>query len=641
MILFLFHIDGRQRGNPRYRMFNLCLTLSFAAIALNIVSSLGINNAALIDERVNCGLSMAYFFFQHASMSAMTGYGFYLLNEHVADRRCMRRAVSIVAVLCVMLEALVLVNPWTKWLFSFENGVYVRGPANKAAFAALGVELVLAVVCYVRHRNQVSRAIHRLIQVLPPIICLLLIVQMIMPQEMMVGIASALVNLVFFISFQFNRIGQDSLTELPNRYTLFQLLSARLRKGERLHLVMIYLDRFEAVNRKYGTSQGDALLYAVARYLEGCAPAYKVFRSSNTRFLLMGRYTTRQEAEACAQRIAARFQEPWCVGGMSCQLDACFAHMVTDGVEKDESRVAEELIYTVTHARDRQSGSLLFFDERMRDMFVRKRYVLEQIRRALEEESFQVYYQPVYSCSEGRFTTAESLLRLFDEQGRLISPGEFIPLAEQNGLIDEISWLVLKKVCQFLAAHPDLPLESISINMSIQQLTDRMFFSRIHSCLTQYGVAPDKLRIEITERTITENPSLVRAVMTQLAAEGVRFYLDDFGVGYSNLAGMISLPFETVKIDSSLLRDIEQDGKALRTLRLMVQMLHSADFIVVAEGIERTGQVERVKALGVDRIQGYYYARPMPEDELEAYLEARRLVLIRPAEEKNIGNKCS
>ena len=218
---------------------------------------------------------------------------------------------------------------------------------------------------------------------------------------------------------------------------------------------------------------------------------------------------------------------------------------------------------------------------------------------------------------------------LFDENGVLISPGEFIPLAEKNGLIDEISWLVLKKVCKFLGEHPDLPLKSVSINMSIQQLTDRSLLRRVHSCQAQYGVPSEKLRIEITERTVTENPAQVGAVMAQLAAEGIRFYLDDFGVGYSNLASMISLPFETVKLDSSLLGGIDQNAKLYDTVRLLVQMMHNAGFIVVAEGIERLSQLECVKALGVDRIQGYYYARPMPEKELETFLTYRKLVLVK------------
>ena len=395
---------------------------------------------------------------------------------------------------------------------------------------------------------------------------------------------------------------------------------------------MINLDHFESVNRKYGTRQGDAFLYTVARYLESFSSHYRAYRSSSTRFVLMGEYVNRKEAEACARSIQARFVDPWATKDAEHVLEASFAHMVTPRRERDESRVAEQMAHTIAYAQEKGGGRLVFFDERLRGMYERRKYVLEQVRRGLEEESFEVYYQPVFSVKEGRFTTAESLLRLFDENGVLISPGEFIPLAEKNGLIDEISWLVLKKVCQFIGEHPALPLDSVSINMSIQQLTDRNFARRVHSCQAQYGVPSGKLRFEITERTVAEKPAQVNAVMAQLAAEGIRFYLDDFGVGYSNLASMINLPFETVKLDASLIRNIDDNAKMHDTVRLLVQMMHNAGFSVVAEGVERSAQVDCVKALGVDRVQGYYYARPMPEKEMETFLTTRKLVLMKKEE---------
>ena len=171
--------------------------------------------------------------------------------------------------------------------------------------------------------------------------------------------------------------------------------------------------------------------------------------------------------------------------------------------------------------------------------------------------------------------------------------------------------------------------------MSSQQRTDRNFLQRIHSCLAQYNVAPEKLRIEITERTITENPLLVRTVMAQMAAEGVRFYLDDFGVGYSNLSGMMNLPFETVKLDSSLLKNIETDEKAMNVVRLLVQLLHNAGFLVVAEGLERSGQVEKAASANVDRIQGYFYAQPMEATEIVDFFSDTQQKRSRGPAERN------
>lgn len=629
LLLLMLHVDRQQRGSRRYQLFNLSLGLSATAITLNIISSWGINYAAELPLWLNNVLDMAYFLSQHASFSLMTGYGFYLLNEHVPDRRCFKRAIAIIAGMGALLEVLVLFNPWTHWFFSFEGGAYVRGPANKLGFIVLGAELGMAVVCYVRNRKVVSRAIHGLMHALPPITLLFLLVQTFMPDVMMVGMASAVVNIIFFISFQSSRIGQDSLTELPNRYAFFQSLATRLRKG-RTHLIVVYLERFEEVNRKYGTHMGDVLLYMAAREMDRFAPRYQAFRLSNTRFVLMGDYAGQREAEATARALHERFCEPWRVGGLECILETSVAHMVTEEGMDDENEVAEELEYTLSQSREAQ-GSLVFYDDRLRGMYHRRLYVLSQVRCALERDSFEVYYQPIYDCRNGRFVTAESLLRLFDEQGEPISPGEFIPLAEKNGLIDEISWLVVRKVCQFLSEHPDLPLDSISVNMPEQLLTDRGFLRRLHNYRAQYGVRAEQLCIEITERTISEKPAMVRSVMAQLAAEGVHFYLDDFGIGYSNLASMLELPFETVKLDASLIRSIgqEENGKGAVTMRLLAQMLHSAGFTVVAEGVERAVQVERAKALSIDKIQGFYYAKPMPGDNLAEFLASKRLVLMK------------
>lgn len=624
IILAVFHIDRQQKNSSRYRVFNACLALSGLTIVLDIGAMWGILHAAELNPAINNWLSMAYFLAQHASFSLMTAYGLHLLFEHVPDRRCFRRCSAIIGVLAVLMELLVLFNPWTGWFFAFEDGVYVRGPANKLGFIVVGVEVVMAYVCYLRNRQTVSRAMHRLMHALPPLVLLLLMTQAIMPEVVLVGVASALVNMIFFISFQSNRIGQDSLTELPNRRSFLRGLTNRIAKGRKTHLILIYLERFEDVNRKYGIRQGDAILYIISRYLDRFLPRYQAFRFGNTRFMLMGTFTTQQEAEESARMIQRRFSDPFVAAGIECVLPASFAHLVTRLDMRDENRIIEELEYTLGHARTAAGNGLVFFDQRLHEMYDRKLYVLEQLRRALEEESFEIHYQPVFSCAEGRFVTAESLLRLRDDSGTPISPAEFIPLAEKNGLIDEISWLVLKKVCQFLAANPELPLRSVSINMSIQQLTDRTFAQRIHSAQAQYGVAAERLRIEITERTISENPSLVRAVMAQLAAEGVLFYLDDFGMGYSNLAGMMTLPFETIKLDASLIGGAEEiDERSMSTLRLLVQMLHHAGFAVVAEGVETRAQVERMNALGVDRIQGYYYARPMPEEELLRFLRGQ------------------
>lgn len=619
--LILFHFDPQNKTNRKYLLFNGCLFSSAITIGLDLFTSWLINAQPTIPLWLNMHLNTLYFLAQHLTFSLMAGYCFYLLFEHSSDWKCLYIATTVIGIFFTLLEIGVLCNYKTRWFFYFEDGVYMRGPFNKVGYAAVAIELTMLVICYLRHRAIASRSLRKLMHIMPPLILFLGIMQQIFPNILMNGTISSLANLILFICFQSSRIGQDALTGLPNRHTFFQEMEARRRKPQYFHLILFYLEDMEMINRKFGIKEGDALLYMVGRYLEEYAPHYRAFRFSSTSFLLYGSFPDYPEhTKQVAQALRNRFEKPWEAAGITSRINVSVAHMICNSSESDDSYLISQLEYALARAREAGGGSVVFFDSRLKEQFERSQYVLTQVRQALEEESFQIFLQPIYSLKEKIFTSGEVLLRLNDKAGHAISPGEFIPLAEKTGLIDEISWLVLKKVCHFLAGDPELPLQTISVNMTAQQLNDPAFSRKIHSCLNQYGISPERLRIEITERTITENPPLVRSVMTQMAEEGLQFYLDDFGIGYSNLAGMMALPFETVKLDSSLLQNIAQNEKAFQVVKLLVDLLHHAGFIVVAEGLETKEQVEKAEEIGFDRIQGFYFAQPMPVEELESFL---------------------
>lgn len=619
--LILFHFDPQNKTNRKYLLFNGCLFSSAITIGLDLFTSWLINAQPTIPLWLNMHLNTLYFLAQHLTFSLMAGYCFYLLFEHSSDWKCLYIATTVIGIFFTLLEIGVLCNYKTRWFFYFEDGVYMRGPFNKVGYAAVAIELTMLVICYLRHRAIASRSLRKLMHIMPPLILFLGIMQQIFPNILMNGTISSLANLILFICFQSSRIGQDALTGLPNRHTFFQEMEARRRKPQYFHLILFYLEDMEMINRKFGIKEGDALLYMVGRYLEEYAPHYRAFRFSSTSFLLYGSFPDYPEhTKQVAQALRNRFEKPWEAAGITSRINVSVAHMICNSSESDDSYLISQLEYALARAREAGGGSVVFFDSRLKEQFERSQYVLTQVRQALEEESFQIFLQPIYSLKEKIFTSGEVLLRLNDKAGHAISPGEFIPLAEKTGLIDEISWLVLKKVCHFLAGDPELPLQTISVNMTAQQLNDPAFSRKIHSCLNQYGISPERLRIEITERTITENPPLVRSVMTQMTEEGLQFYLDDFGIGYSNLAGMMALPFETVKLDSSLLQNIAQNEKTFQVVKLLVDLLHHAGFIVVAEGLETGEQVEKAEEIGFDRIQGFYFAQPMPVEELEHFL---------------------
>lgn len=621
LIVMLFHFDKRNHVSKRYHIFSFCLAITTASIVLDIFTIVMLENALYIPTWIHYVMNTLYFAVIYVTFSITARYCFYVLFEYTSDDWCLTRASYIIIGLCLFLYCVLFVNIPTGILFSIQDGEYVRGPLNKVGYVVLLIEVAMLCMCYYRHRQTASRSVRRLIEIIPTLVLVLVMVQFVIPKVLLNGIISSLVNIILFISFQSNKIGQDDLTKLYNRVSFFQDFSYLRHQDQSFHLILIHLDDYDSINRKYGVENGDQLLFHIARYLEDFDGKYRAYRVGNTRFLLLGSHIAQEDYDKTVQTIFERFRWKWTFTEGECFLNVSIAHMGIDNPKDTENQIVSQLEYALTKSREINNNSIVFFDKKLGNMYERNTYVLQQVKIAIEKESFEVYFQPLYDCLTQSFTTAESLLRLKDEEGQSISPGEFIPLAEKTGLIDDISWIVLKKVFSFLSTHPNLPIQSISVNLTMEQLADKTFIKKLHEWQREFNVPFEKIRIEITERSIAKNYQLVKLTMHQLVSEGLKFYLDDFGVGYSNLSNMVSLPFETVKLDMSLVQEIDKDSKKYRIVKYLSQMLHSVGFKVVAECVERKEESEKIQELGIERIQGFYYAKPMPEDEYVEFLK--------------------
>lgn len=411
----------------------------------------------------------------------------------------------------------------------------------------------------------------------------------------------------------------DSMTGLRDRMTFFADVKKEAAAGKAGQIVLVQLTQLMRINRKYGVPVGDALLRAIAAYLRKLDKETLVYRIANSRMILFWPEGTPEQAAGMACGIQARFRGIWPIAQEG-ELQEVMARALVIHFSLEpgdtENDLLDKMNYAVSVFDEKAEDGVLFFGEELYADMQHIKYVMEEVRYAVEHKTFQIYYQPIYDCAEGRFTSAESLIRLFDRNQAFISPGEFIPMAEENGLIDAISWIVLEKVCRFLGEHPNLPLKTVSVNMTGQQILDPTFLGRIESNLEKYHLDGSRLRIEITERTVTEDFAEVRKVMEKLSEKGIHFYLDDFGTGYSNLSSMLSLPFEVIKFDQSLIQIMNDTEKGQKTISLLADIMHENDYCVVAEGIETAVQVESARENSLDRIQGFYYARPMGEEAL-------------------------
>ena len=557
-----------------------------------------------------------YFIVNIITTSFMALYLFTRILEHTHERHCMKRACMGLAALFAVYMVFVVSNLWNGCLFYFdEAGAYCRGPLNAIGYYITIAQMVLVMICYFRNRQNASRPMRRVLIQTFPVIPVCITVQRVYPEIMLNGFLFAMMNTVLFLTFQGQRHGVHSLTELNDRHRFFTETDYRIEKNEPFQIFLINIKNFGAVNQKHGHLFGDEFLYQFAFSLEKLLPGSLSFHMNGTVFATMLRYTYQNTAEE-QSGILLDFLEK----GIHCvdqhvPIEYVAVHYISDGTENTAAEIYENLEYAAARAYDTKQRYIRCTTE-VRQEMIRRRYLRERIQTVDRMHGFEVWFQPIQCQTTGKFLSMEALIRLREPDGTLISPAEFIPLAEQTGHISLVTWFVLEEVCRFLKFAPKLEEVSVSVNLPMPQLLEKGFVPRFLSIVDQAGIDHQRICIEFTERAILENFQQTMAVMEQLTAEGFRFYLDDFGAGYSNFNCLLQLPFQIIKLDTCLVKAGKNGKRDYTMVRTLCKLFHDMELTVVAEGAETEEEVKALSEHGVDRIQGFALARPMPEDKL-------------------------
>lgn len=620
LMLLMFSSHGQKQAPTRsQRVYQTCLLLSLDSILLNILCVFTIVGTIAVPLWLNVLLNSLYFFISVLMCSVMAAYLFSLILEHAYSDQTLRRAIVFVAVLTLFFAAAVLWNIPSGILFFFdEQGVYHRGPLNALGYGILAVELAALVVCYLLHRQGVSRNMAHVMHALPPLVVLMIVFQRLYPEILLNGAIITIADLILYISFQSRRLELDSLTGVGNRNSFCNELTLRLASRQRFQVILLSLQQFADINRRFGHRMGDAFLYETARQLGELFPQGRVFRVGNVEFALLLPYPD-DDGAARLQTLRDCFGRPWSLGKAQAVLSVRLADLLCDGADWTMGQALEFLEYSLDLAR-KGGGEPVRFQVQAARLFQRRKELVALMRQSLRDRRFRVWYQPVWDAANRAFTSAEALLRLSTPAGEPVPPSEFIPLAEESGLIDELSWLVVEEVCRLLSSSALPGLESVSINLSMQQFLDPDLVPRLRRCLETYALSPTQLKIEITERVAAQDIGRTAAVMDQLSGMGIHFYLDDFGTGWSNLSCALDLPFQCVKLDHSLLSAYPASPRSRQLIHGLVALFHELDVAVVAEGVETQAQADALGGCGVDWLQGYHLARPMPEEALVTFL---------------------
>ena len=411
----------------------------------------------------------------------------------------------------------------------------------------------------------------------------------------------------------------DALTDLPNRVLFREQLDktlARVFRGERIAVLYLDLDNFKHVNDTLGHSMGDELLKAVADRLRGCVREVdSIARLGGDEFaIIQASLKHPTEAAVLAGRIRETLKAPYLLDGheIVVQVSIGIAIAPNDARERDELLKNADMALYGAKAAGRDAYR--FFEPAMNERVKARHDLGRDLRRALANNEFELHYQPVVDLQADALSGFEALLRWRHPARGLISPSEFIPVAEETGLIASIGEWVLRTVCAEAASWPDHV--KVAVNLSPNQLRSSNLLPVVINAISASGLPARRLDLEITESVLMHNTAATLETLHQLRELGVRIALDDFGMGYSSLSYLLSFPFDKIKIDRSFIKGLPDTDNSVAIVRAVTSLARSLDMTTTAEGVETEQQLDMLKALGCTEIQGYIFSPARPAAEV-------------------------
>ena len=423
----------------------------------------------------------------------------------------------------------------------------------------------------------------------------------------------------------------DALTGLPNRACFMERLESGLIKNKKnpqhkISLLFIDLDRFKVVNDSLGHLLGDRLLIEIAARLCECMrPDDMVARLGGDEFtiLIEGEYEN-EEVIKIAERIQQKLGNPFDLGGHEVYSSASIGILHNSGKYKQAEDLMRDADTAMYQAKRAGKSCHKVFNDRMHTAVKEVLLLESELRRAIENDDLSVYLQPIFSLISNEIEGFEALARWEHKEAGMIAPHKFIPLAEEIGLIDKLGEQIMRKACRLTRILNETAKDRtpyfLSVNLSSKQFSRQHLAKEIKAILDAEDFSPHLLKAEITESVFFEYKENAPETLTELRAHGIEISIDDFGTGYSNLSYLTQLPISTLKIDRSFITPLEKGGDGAQVVRTIILLAQNLGIRVIAEGVENEIQLEHLKLLGCDSVQGFHIGEPMNFESIQRFL---------------------
>ena len=423
-----------------------------------------------------------------------------------------------------------------------------------------------------------------------------------------------------------NLSNRDRTTGLPNRNLFFTDLKKLAKKDNHHALLVFDLDNFKKINDSLGHQLGDSLLAKLAMRLNKLTREKDVFyRLGGDEFaLVMSGTNDIHTITRMAKQFLAAIATPFKMAGHELVITSSVGIVLFPEDGNTPELLLKNADTAMYHAK-KKGNSYLFFNDTMNRQAVKRLQIENLMRFGLKEDHFEVYYQPKMNIRTGKFTGMEALVRFITPKKGIISPGVFIPIAEETGQIIEIGEVVLHKACRDVKAWLDEGLFNgrVAVNLSAKQFSLPDLTTRIDVILQNHALPSYFLELEITEGTVMDDPQDAIAIMRSLSARGIHLAMDDFGTGYSSLAYLKQFPLNTLKVDKAFIDDMHSE-RGRNMVDSIVTIAHNLDLHVVAEGVEQADQIAILKELNCETMQGYYYSKPLSRAEFTEFLKKQQ-----------------
>lgn len=611
LVLIIFHYVSRRRvNNSSNRVFLFFIIIGTLDVFLDYICTLMMMEESPEYREIMAVLLTLLFFIQ-----VMFPYGLYLYVRSLQNGDMgIKKLIGFNIIPTALMELMVLFNAYTGSIFCVsEQGEYIRGPFYNGVYLYALVFGVVILAGSLIHYKELGFRKVCVIWEFAGLMCASVVVQGLHNEMLTTGYGISLGMMILFLTLHHPSEYLDVLTRVFNIQGFLEWSREAFKRKKTFHVISVDLHQLKQVNTIFGTDAGDAFLKEIVGTLQAILNAPYIYRVSSKRMLMVT--FTLAEYEKVRNRVAEYLKTDIMIHGEKFGLSAIICGITNANDLRDSDTLLSYITYLVSLANVNETTHVIQSSEQTYKGYRYSIEIEQYLRVAVEEDLFEVYYQPIYSLEKKKFVSVEALSRLRHPDYGRISPDIFIEIAERNGLISQLEYLQFRRICRFFSQHRELleMIETIKFNLSPADLLNIDFAERFVNIIREYDLPFSCFQFEVTETMATEYNDKLYQMIDKATRYGIGLCLDDFGSGYANLDSVFKLPFSSIKLDRTLLNGLLTDEKKRIFYKNMTTLFKNMGYYVIAEGVEKEEELKLLEKWNVDMIQGYYFSKPLEE----------------------------